>query len=102
MRTKLLDKNQDLQHVAATEKEIDTSMLLSTERPPINPHCCGFKSQAPEDGHHAWVTSDVRIPQQPLLSWSFVDDANSCKRDVKCSIRREVFDLSNTRAQNQR
>lgn len=51
------------------------SVLLSIERALINPRCCGFKSQVPEGSHHAWVTSDVRIPQQPLSCWSFAGEA---------------------------
>lgn len=50
MQKKSLDKNQG--NTWQPQKR-GASMLLSTERAPINPHCCGFKSQAPENGHHA-------------------------------------------------
>lgn len=83
-------------------------MLLSIERALINPCCCGFKSQVPEGGHHAWVTSDVRIPQQPLSCWSFADEAvqtlvkRSARYDVghACKIKDSIRAIAVTRFRN--
>lgn len=61
----------------------------------ISPRCCGFKSQVPEGCYHAWVTSDVRIPQpEDSLSpfWSFNDTMNS-RASMKSMIDVPIHDV---------